>query len=879
MPSSRLITSYPIPPQYFFTCPPCSVRWKPSASKQVIRSTYICTEEGLTAKRRVTLFKDVVGGSGDTAPMSSFSILRQKEPIIHLTTTPSANSAIVPDQDKTGLDLLAITRDGNILCLDGETLAEKWLAPASTYLQGLYHTASRDFRVDLAQTSPATDTVAGLFNGKHDLFSLFPQKIESSGFNPDVLFIITSSKPSSTNPGERHMHILAIIPEDQSQQRSRQKIIPVTTFSIPRPSTTHHGPSTFRLDVESGSLEELCGGTLWTYKIHEDMPKLAHTLTLPEISSFVRLSESSVLAATSSTLEVYNPAYRSLQASAAIDLSGDSRNMSAAKGDLGRWELVTYFKKLETAVAISGRSLIAVQLEAPRSRKRKRRPQGLLISSIGRGLPQGIEPHKWSKAQHTSSALTRYLEGSLTNTYWKEWESDVAKADELLRAEDMAGFERLLAGKFKIELVQNESQPNGVHPDSADVPMAGGSVSDLPCWQWPSRPKFPRVDRRWVIYAISRVFSLQRGSEDGSGEMWMSLQLPQTNVLTYLAVGGHLSTPNLKSAFSDERETEDIDAVFGEQLPELLADIDPTFDLLFDYLAATKLGPIELLSSIRLIMRSLDLVQDPAKLPQKQIAPAEHEPAGDEEETIGMKLDRLEEDLAITERHLLDDFSTRERGLTVALGLLGAYPAMDTVQAIHRLFRPDETLSLIHVLRVELVRGGWTTRYLDAAHLDGEEELEPPPDGSIRLIADLLSRCIDSVGPGGWMVNDAILARSGDNVDSTGFFAALKLEVSAALEGIQEAVYLRGMLAEAVKYGVNVQKSMAGPIPQGKEGHKPVVMPQAQSQMLPLGLGAKTKVSHEKVISGGEIVQRSKRERGHLGSQKVGSYTLERIVI
>lgn len=846
-----------------------------------MRSTYICTEDGPKSNRRITLFKDVVGGSGDTLSTSIVHILRQKEPVIHLATTPSANvSPHGPSQDSPALDLLAVTRDGNILCLDGETLAEKWLSPSSTFLQGLYSSKSANFQVALAQTSPASDTIAGLFNGKHDAFSVFPQRVEPGGFNPDILFLVTLPGAQSPSSGGRHLHILAILPENQHRQRSRQNVVPITTINIPWSSTDRSRPSTFRLDVESGALEELCESRLWTYSIREDISKLAHSLTIPGISSFLRLSDSLVLTAAASLIQVYNPTFRSLQASTEIPPSQEIQRSQTSEEEVGRWELITYFRKLEIAVAFCGRSLMAVQMETPKSRKRKRGSQGSLIASIGRGLPQGIEPYQWSKARHTSSALTSYLPGSLNSVYWGEWEKEAAEADRSLRSCDLVGFERLLAGKFKIELTQAESQSNGVDSNNTNTLPASETNSDLPDWRWPSHPGFPQVDRRWIIYAISRVLSLQETLADGTRAVRLSVQIPETNVVNYLVGAGHLSIPNLKSAFNEERDTEDIDMVFGEQVPQVLADIDPTLDLLLGYLSATNLGPIELLSSLRLIMRSLDLVQDPTKLPQKLIAPGDYELGGDEEEAIGIKLDRLEEDLAITEHHLLDDLSSRERGLTVALGMLAACPATETVRAIQRLFEPEETLSLIHVLRVELVQGGWTTRYLDAARVEGDDEPEPPPDGSIRLIADLLSRCIDSVGPGGWMVNDAILAKSGDNMDSTDFLAALKLEVSAALEGIQEAAYLRGILAEAVKYGVNVQKSLSGQRPQSRDGqNEPTTIRHAQSRVLPLGLGVKSKVSHEKVISGGEIVQRSKRERGYLRSQKVGAYTLERIVI
>jgi hypothetical protein len=540
---------------------------------------------------------------------------------------------------------------------------------------------------------------------------------------------------------------------------------------------------------------------------------------------------------------------------------------------------VTYFKKLDVAVAIQGTSLVAVQLEAPKSRKRKRKVEGLLIDSIGRGIPQAVEISKGTQTMSKSLTSYNYLPGSMSEKYWKRWKEDETKADELLQSKDLAGFDKLLARKFNIELVQ---MTNGNH----DSTMANGGEAELPEWKWPAdQASYPRVDRRWILYAITRVFSLQKSTPgQDSLEVKLSCQLPQTNVLHYLISGGHLTVPNLKSAFIEAaREVDELEVVLSEQMPQVLADLDPKLELLLAYLSATKLGPIELLSSIRLIMQSLDLVQDPTKQPQKLITQGEE---AEEDEAIGMNLDRLEEALEITEYHLLDDMSTRARGLTVAFGLLATCSSTSTVLAIRRLFRPAETLSLIHVLRVELVKGGWTTRYLDTSHLDSQgnaddDDLEAPADGSIQLIADLLCRCIDSVGPGGWAINDAILSRAGDHLDSADLLGALKLEVSAALEGIQEAVYLRGILSETARYGAEVQKAQpTWTSTNNKKQPIRINLPTRESRMLPMGLKTPWQpIEKEKIVAGGEMIQRTKREKGQLISQKVGAYSLERIVI
>lgn len=890
-----MITSYPVPPQYFFTCPPCSVRWRATGS-EVVRYTYACTEEGSTSKRRVTLFKDVVGKAGVTTSTSHFQSLRLDSPVMHLTTTPIANNGpAAGSEQEPNFNLLVVTSSGTILCLDREDLTEKWRASSSAY-------GVDACKVEFVQSALATEVIDGFFHGKSDLLGFSAQKIVKDSFDPDVLVLITS-RTTSTNATQRELLVLAVPDDGQAQNSGAQgRVFQVSTAILPNASEVSPSLHThYRLHVESGSVQELTGDQLLTYTVEDGVPKLSHSLPVPNGTSFLRLSDSSVLTATTSTLSVYNPAYRALQASTHLDFSRDLQ--TSVKGDEAQYHLITYFPRLEIALGVRGSTLFAAQLEAPKTRKRKRRAEGLLIDSIGRGLPQAGEGHKWSRPDEAPAMFANYLPGSLSEAYCQEWERDSATADKLFYEKDVAAFEKLVAEKIGFRAAPAKATNGVPAADDADSRADNAMEVDTTDAEQAlvveeNRP----VDRRWVIFTISRVFALTSNQEGGLAQVRLSCQLPHSNVANYLISAGHLSISNVKSAFSEEtRETHDVDSVLGEQIPQMVASLDPTLELLVEYLSSTKLGAVELLASIRLIMRSLDLVQDPAKLSQKLIAFGETENggSGDDDEVLGMKLDKLEEDLEVTEYHLLDDSSTRARGLNVAFGLLGSCSPVATVQAIRRLFRPEETLSLIHVLRVELVKGGWTARYLDGSQLEAEDEQEPPPDGSIRLIADLLCRCIDSVGPGGWMINDALLARTGDHLDSADFLAGLKLEVSAALEGIQEAVYLRGLLTETVKYGNTVQKavaeatshkgtpfkntpSKATPHRRSAKSNKAIKklqVPNGENQMLPLGLGSKHGVSSTKVVSGGEIVTRSKREIGHLVSQRVGAYSLERIVV
>ena len=178
----------------------------------------------MSSKRRVTLFKDVVGNSGDTTSTSTFQVLRQKHPIVYMATIPFSKPASAPAAQaglgKTGLDLLAVAKDGSIMSLDGDTLAEKWVAPASSFLQDL---KGPNLRVDLAQACLSTDVVAGMFNGKQDVFEIFPQKIEAEGFNPDALIMVTSDSKSPSH-GLRQLHVLSTVPGDPGSQRHQQHL-------------------------------------------------------------------------------------------------------------------------------------------------------------------------------------------------------------------------------------------------------------------------------------------------------------------------------------------------------------------------------------------------------------------------------------------------------------------------------------------------------------------------------------------------------------------------------------------------------------------------------------------------------------------------------
>lgn len=820
--------------------------------------------------------------------------------IVHLSTTAPSSHSASDDQDDSKSDVIAVTEDGMVMCFHGEHLRKRWETSPEILRQdlGTVPKGSR-LQVELAQAALAGDIVTGFFGGKEEAFAAFLRTSQGDVPAQDMLVLVT--KTVGREATTRHLHILGIVSSD-SQTGGR--LIQIHTSLIPASHSVSSELGSLRLDINTGSLIELQDNALVTYDLTTSMVKTESTLQVPDVKSFLRLSKSSVLAATSKSLDVYNPIFQSLQASVAINLESQSHTASKDPS-FSVFSLVAYFARLEIAVAIYGTLLVAVQLEVPRTRGKKRRAEGLLIDSIGRGIPQQKDSSKKQRAEAESASFTTSfsssLPGSVLGSYRSDFNSEVERADELLAANNLADFEELLAGKFGIE-----TKAVDVINDKKDEAELDDEAPKLLEWIWPAtRSDYAPADRRWVLFTISRVFSWHEAPESSTDETRLACKLPESNLLNLLIDAGHLTVSNLKSAFKEElRDIDDIDSVLGEEIPRILVHIDPIFSLLLSYLSSTKLGAVELLTAIRLVMRSLELIQDPTKIAPKLLT-FESQPSdavdldendlNADQSAIGHELERAEQELeAIEYFHLGDESMVRGRGLSIAFGKLGSCPRVSTIRVLRRSYKPEEILSLIYVLRMELVRDGWTTRYLDTTRLDEDDELEAPPDGSINLIADLLCRCIDAVGPGGWLINDAIVAAgAGDHMDSADFLASLKLEVSAALEGVQEAVFMRGIISEAVRYGNSVQKAEGEVGQKHKRGDGTALVILGQhgkavasapgwvesSAMLPLGMKARERVSADKIISGGEVARRRKREVGHLVSQKVGAYSLERISI
>ncbi|TGJ78358.1 hypothetical protein E0Z10_g10407 [Xylaria hypoxylon] len=873
--SSRLVTSYPIPPQSRLTCPPSSIRSQSVSTKDVSRHTYAALHESQAS--RVTLFKDSVSSSGKTNQATRSASLGQGQPVVWLA--PVSNPAAPNEETDASVDseLLVVRADGAIVCLDGESLGQKWASTASAMLQDLAEDARTNFTIEFCRSVSASEVVKGIFKGNNDVFSLLSGSGQDLDEDMEVFALVSSS--GATGHCSRHLHIVGRLPSTLSSMRETRGIVQLHVMPLVTPHEKQNWSRSYRLDARNGALLELHHHNIIIHDLTASVPKITSTMQLCGTNSFLSLSKTSLLCSTNTQLSVFNPVYRSLQNTVDIDLAAPGQTVTGNGEDSVSCELVAYFSPLERAISIVGSNLVAIQLEAPKSRHAKRRAEGLLIDSIGRGLPttkrRSVPP---SGLLPKNSVFSNYLPGSIRGDYWEKWTTDQEHADSLLNSNDIPNFEIFLSEKFGIQV---EAAP----VQNGDSSAASGK--NVPVWRLPkSRANYPLVDRRWIIYAISRSFQWNNALRDDSMVPRLIFQLPQSNILNYLVDAGHLTLSNLRTAFRNTlTEKEAVDSFLAKELVTRFSEIDPSLELLVVYLSATNLGALEVLLVLRTLMKSLELVNDPNTPLPKLLTNGTAEDATNEDDTaenenISMELDDLEDEIQKTVSYLNnEDAGIRGRGLSVAFAKLGACPRSSAIKALRTTFKPQDILSLMYVLRVELVKGGWTDRYLEVDYRDEDVPFDAPPDGIIKLIADLLGFCLDSLGPGGWLLNDAMQA--GDDA-AADFVGSLTHEVSAALEGLEETAFMRNFLAGPVKYLEEASRKAAGVVAQDANTSKPIAVcvKDPAAGALPLGLkSASQPVSSHKVVSGGEVVQRSLRETGHLISQKVGSYSLERIVI
>jgi hypothetical protein len=770
-------------------------------------------------------------------------------------------------------DLLIVKEDGEIQCHDGKTLLGKWTSPPSALVRDS-STQFGEFKVEFAHLTNAHSASQGILRGRQDVFALFPQEITEEGFNPEILVIVTKSKDGA----KRTLHIVSL-PRRSVIKRNGLKHSVDCLLAVEIPSNTPLETSTsklasFGIQVSAGILHLLEDEALTTFDLSSTLPKIQSTLVSVGARSFLRLSSTSIMVSSDSFINVYNPKYQSKLATVELDMGENSDSLKRKRdpsediyrsGSHSSCQFVTYFQKIGVAVAVLNNNLIALQIEGQHDSHGKPRAAGLLIDSIGRSVLEherlvrvGHETRKLSSLDCTT--LQAYLPGSIRDT---QWEKQKVEAEDLVSEDSVEEFDKFMENHLgrRTPMANGSHTKNGKKKSHDKITQARAGV-----------------DRRWVLFALSKIFTV---SETGPGEYSLDVTFYPPNTFMWLSTNGYITVTNIESALKNNGRS--IPPIRAGQLVNAVIEMDPEMDLLLAVLARNYLEATELLHAIRKLMASFDFLgEDPSTKRGLLTNGGELESAQDIEEQLTKLEAEAERYLELAEYQLGPGSGVRADALSLALSKLYRCPNSAIIQGLQTTFTTQEIVGLVYLLRFELSRGSWITRYLVSDHAEVVDTDAEGPDNAIILISSLLNNCVDAIGAGGWLTGEARLV-DGDPYEAEDLIHSLKLEVSAALEGIEEAVYLKGLTSEMIRYGDGVQAGLPKPASDAptERRSKPITLPSVVQDFrtLPLGLKAEKQISLLKVGAGGAVHKRTRRDIGHLKSQKVGKYSRERIII
>ena len=648
----------------------------------------------------------------------------------------------------------------------------------------------------------------------------------------------------------------------------------VMSFPLPEPDNLRpeSGISTFAFHPASGVLHQYSDRAIAEYDLTGSSPRLSHYIQMGpnSITSCLRLSNSTVMATSSTSISVLDMQYKSVQDSLSYNTQSDTpsslpQSTSSGKRANAGAHLLSYYAPLNLAVAIQGRKLVAYQVDAPElhsSGSKKRKRGGLLADSIGRGINSTQPTYSQEIATSTVPiALGSYLPSS--RILGDQWESTRATMDRYVAQNNVEAFETFMAS------LPIFSETVGEERDDIDL--------------FAVPKKIFTTDRRMALYLLNKVFTLDPDT----------LAVPKGRRGTHLNLRVNFFTPKLFEWLikSDDFTAHQAEASLKhggtlaptDRLPvgafvQALADFDTsleTLSLVFKSPAHVDMG--ELVHALRLVVRILQTSSIPDET--RLITNGDSGVQSDSDEVMQLATSTAPHDAEVAPSAAADS-STAKALFELCLARLNAFHNSQVSKALRQHLSKDELISLVHLLRMELARSGWLSHYMDDeyAPVASKDQAED----KLCIIAKILNCVIDAIGTGGWIAGNA---SAGDLMETEDTITYMKAEISAALEGIEEATYMKGLLGEILLFGksVSTQPKLPKISDANQTPHKvkPVTIPlgSIQDNYLPLGLKAPQGVSQTKVGAGGEIQPRSKRDIGRLKSRMVGKYSFERIII
>ena len=759
----------------------------------------------------------------------------------------------------SGNKLLALHEDGKVTGYSSGLENEEWHSSINTGASNQGSSAA----IQAAAILSVQQARRTVLRCREDILAILGP--DEDAVNSSLLLVMTRSpaKDSNSNSGTLELRLFHIRITDSNKRGpalgSGEKLQLLATLAMPEPSDFISKKSRVTMHTASGTIYQDAEGALAVYDLTGSVPRLVHTVVQNDMFSFLRLSPELVASSKGSSLSVVDLSYGSLQAEGTLTLS--HRAKVAWKSQTPRHEpatienarLLSYFAPLDVVVALEGRKLLAVQLSTDQkvagSRKRKR--EGLLVNSLGRGSSSmtGAPPNSGKSVRQIKS-LGTYLPSVDSD----DWKGQKAALDRCLAQNDEKAFEELMAAALGVTALKDDKHSS----------KSGGQN---------------HVDQHAVNYALKSMFSVDQASLNlnvdpaGDKPRILGIRFFPHQIGNWLIDQGLLTSGRIEISLKQYGALPIHSKLASGSLIQALANLDSSLGILLSILASTvPMSSQELVHVLVIVMQGSNV--EATEFQQLLTN-------GEGEDDIGNneKFQLINRQTTDSSPILPDNIPSR-RLLSLTMRRLYACTSSSVARALRRELSTPQLRILVDTLRMEIARSGWLSSYEDSLET---LDLDLQDDNQMCFIAHLLNCVIDSLGTGGWILGNSM---SDDLTETADTIAYMKAEVSAALEGIEEATYLKGMLGEILLCGKDslnssAKQSRANEAQLPALSAKPMTInfDEEDSQMLPLGLKPAPVISKTKTGAGGQLIKRSRRDIGRLKSKMVGKYSLDRIMI
>lgn len=782
------------------------------------------------------------------------------------------------DKTQFKVNLLAVHEDGVVRCYSERLEKELWNTSICTISEDA---GSEDgLRVENACSMRLDQARKALLRGREDLLATIPGEKDHDAITVLILFM----RPCAGEDRPLILKVMRIDSMDSDHgimQVGRTKPLQeISRMIVPEPAWMKKEETYLSFHSTSGTLYQSSSDYLAVYEILGMVPRLAQEtrLNLNGVTACLRISSSLVMVNTASLLTILDARYFSVQAQSSLQKSQHIEPFTPSTKKRKHHvtppsvQLLSYFASLDIVVALQGRQLVALQLTTSQTKgSRKRKRDVLLIDSIGRGSLTAKKIKSNSTVGKDHHSFGQFVNASPVDDEWTKTKLDL---DRCFAEGEHKELGTLIDKQLKaIRRSTNHSQKTG----SSNKPPAARN-------SW--------LDQTKVDYLLSKGFLVEADhvypAPDGKGlpKTLRIHKLPHRS-WRWLINHNYLSTVQVEGALRREDLLAAGDHLKVGAVFDSLAQQDPTLGTTLLLLrSATPLTASEIVCALRLpITQSGDFTTMKLLTYGPSPTHSSNNDAGTDPQT---QIDDLQDTQTspLTPAH---PHHNAHAVLLTSLKRLYLQPphALSTALKSH-LSRP-ELHSLVDLLRMELAASGWL-----ASHLSSPLPPTSPPDpGQVSLIAHTLSSALDSIGTGGWLTRPSI---SDSLTEASETISHMKVEISAALEGIMEATYLQGMLNEMLLCGKNfgstkssLQTQPTAQVPLKKKrtqaeigGVGEILSVQGKMEgdsVLPLGLRPGLTISTHKVGAGGEIIRRSRRDVGRLKSRMVPKYSFERIFV